>query len=73
MFRKPLTPYMIKFNIVDDPNKLILVKKNPRYLLEVLLKIIHISIKTEELAQSLPSLNLKDGKNFISNKQFMRS
>ena len=73
MFRKPLTPYMIKFNIVDDPNKLILVKKNPRYLLEVLLKIIHISIKTEELVQSLPSLNLKDDKNFISNKQFMRS
>ena len=64
---------MIKFNIVDDPNKLILVKKNPRYLLGVLLKIIHISIKTEELVQSLPSLNLKDDKNFISNKQFMRS
>ena len=65
--------YDKKLNIVDDPNKLILVKKNPRYLLEVLLKIIHISIKTERLVLSLPSLNLKDGKNLVSDKWLLNS
>ena len=44
--------------ITNDPNDYSLETGNPRYVLDLLKRIITVSLKTQKLVKSLPKLNI---------------
>lgn len=47
--------------IVNDPNSLSREMSNPRYILDLLARVVTVSVKTMELVDALPPLNISDG------------
>ncbi|MCT2055871.1 DEAD/DEAH box helicase family protein [Dermabacter hominis] len=47
--------------IVSDPNQWGIEHGNPRYILDLLQKVITISVRTVEITEALPMLNIKGG------------
>lgn len=47
-------------SIVNDPNARSREQGNPRYLLDLLLSVIDMSVKTMRIVDSLPKLNLQE-------------
>ena len=54
--------------IVNDPNDWSKEVGNPRYILDLLLSIINVSVQTVDLVNSLPKLKFNDWYNLIFNK-----
>ena len=46
-----------KTDIINDPNT---YSEDPAYILKLLLSVITVSLKTQELVQSLPSINFDE-------------
>jgi predicted helicase len=51
-------------DVCQDPNEWCDEINNPRYILELLLSVITLSVKTLKIVDSLPELDLKDKKGF---------
>ena len=45
--------------ITNDPNDWGLEHNNPRYILDLILSVISVSIETNKIVNSLPKLDLK--------------
>lgn len=45
-----------KSGIKNDPNLWSLEQKQPRYILDLLLSIIHVSLETQKIVATLPKL-----------------
>lgn len=45
-----------KSGIVNDPNDWAAEHNDPRYILDLLEKVVHISVRTVEITDSLPGL-----------------
>lgn len=48
-------PKKTKSGNIDDPN---LYSNNPRYILDLLLSVINLSVQTVDLVNSLPKLDI---------------
>lgn len=48
-----------KSGITNDPNDWAIEQYAPRYILELLLSVISLSIKTVDIVNKLPKLNFK--------------
>jgi predicted helicase len=46
--------------IVNDPNDWAVEQGNPRYILDLLLSIINVSVQTVEIVNSLPKVNFDE-------------
>lgn len=46
----------VKSGIVNDPNDWAAEHNDPRYILDLLEKVVHISVRTVEITDSLPGL-----------------
>jgi len=49
--------------IVNNPNDWALEARKPRYILDVLLNVIHLSVETVEIVQSLPEVKFEETPN----------
>ena len=49
-----------KSGIVNDPNLWCIENKNPRYILDLLLSVITLSVKTNELLKKLPKIEFQN-------------
>ena len=48
-------------NIKNDPNDWAAEHNKPRYILDLLLSVITVSLKTVQVVKGLPGLEVKDG------------
>ena len=48
-----------KSGIVNDPNDWCRENNNPKYILDLLLSIINVSVQTVDIVDSLPKLNFE--------------
>jgi predicted helicase len=54
--------------IVNDPNDWAREVGNPRYILDLLARIVTVSLETMEVVDSLPALAIRDHDNAVSHR-----